>query len=70
MKLPKDMIRGFKADEIFEMWDSKKKEWIAIPIDPKDPDIAILKQFMLANLEVIFVMETMKLKMEVDEDWN
>ena len=70
MKHPKDMLRGFQSDEIFEMWDSKKKEWIAIPIDPTDPDIGILKQYMLANLEVVFVRESINLGLKVDEDWN
>lgn len=64
------MVRGFKADEIFELWDETKKEWIAIPIDPTDPDIDRLKQFMLAQLEVTFVTESLKIGLKVDEDWN
>jgi len=61
MKLPKNMIRRLKQDEMLEMWDSRIQEWIKIPIDPTDPDIVKLKEYMKAEFEIRCVIEGMKI---------
>jgi len=55
------MIRRLKQDEMLEMWDSRIQEWIKIPIDPTDPDIVKLKEYMKAEFEIRCVIEGMKI---------
>ena len=55
------MIRRLKPDEMLEMWDSASNTWIQIPIDPTDPDIVKLKEYMKAEFEIRCVIEGMKL---------
>jgi len=68
MKLPKNMIRRLKQDEMLEMWDSRIQEWIKIPIDPTDPDIVKLKEYMKAEFEIRCVIEGMKIGVIKEND--
>ena len=62
------MIRRLKQDEMLEMWDSRIQEWIKIPIDPTDPDIVKLKEYMKAEFEIRCVIEGMKIGVIKEND--
>ena len=53
---------------MLEMWDSRIQEWIKIPIDPTDPDIVKLKEYMKAEFEIRCVIEGMKIGVIKEND--
>ena len=65
-KIPKEILEKIIKGELLEKFDKESNKWVPVEIDQDDPDVVKLKEFMLAEVEIMVIKEALEMNIVID----
>ena len=65
-KIPKEILEKIIKGELLEKFDKESNKWVPVEIDHDDPDVVKLKEFMLAEVEIMVIKEALEMNIVID----